>query len=205
MSRAGGPGGVSADERTTPEATSFSVTPLEIDGLVLIQNVIHGDARGFFTERFCHARFESHGLPTTFVQDNHSRSSPGVVRGLHYQHSPAQGKLVGVVRGRAWDVTVDIRPGSPTYGRHVGIELSDTNGRLLWVPAGFAHGFCVLGDEPTDMLYKVTAPYAPEGEGGIRWSDPQLAIRWPIDQPAVSPRDAALPSFSEYAAHPPVW
>lgn len=122
---------------------SFTVTPLELDGIVLVQLAVHGDSRGFFTERYHQARFQQHGLPTAFVQDNHSRSAPGVIRGLHYQHAPPQGKLVGVTRGRIWDVAVDIRPGSSTFGRSVAAELSDMNGRLLWIPAGFAHGFCV--------------------------------------------------------------
>jgi dTDP-4-dehydrorhamnose 3,5-epimerase len=187
------------------EGTIFNVTALPLDGLRLIENVIRGDARGFFTERFALERFREHGVPAAFVQDNHSRSAPGVLRGLHYQHTPAQGKLVGVVRGRVWDVVVDIRPWSPTFGHHVGVELSDMNGRVLWMPAGFAHGFCVLGDEPADMLYKVDASYGPGGEGGIRWDDPQLDIPWPIEAPLVSECDVSLESFSAYASHPPNW
>ena len=187
------------------EGTDFNVTPLPITGLVLIENAIHGDTRGFFTERFHLQRFREHGVSAAFVQDNHARSAPGVLRGLHYQHAPAQGKLIGVVRGRVWDVAVDIRPTSPTFGHHVGVELSDMNGRLLWLPAGFAHGFCVLGDEPADILYKVNAPYEPTGEGGIQWNDPQLGIRWPIEDPVVSARDASLASFAAYAANPPAW
>ncbi|MDA1183709.1 MAG: dTDP-4-dehydrorhamnose 3,5-epimerase [Acidobacteria bacterium] len=176
------------------------VTPLDLDGLRLIELKVWGDARGFFVERYRTDAFDAHGLPTTFVQDNHSRSAPGVLRGLHYQQSPWQRKLVGVVRGRIWDVVVDIRPDSPTFGRHVGLELSDTNGRLLWIPEGFAHGFCVLGDEPADILYKVDVPYNPATEDGIRWSDPDLAIRWPIGQPTVSERDRRLASFGEFRA-----
>jgi dTDP-4-dehydrorhamnose 3,5-epimerase len=181
---------------------SFRVTPLPMAGLTLIENVIHGDARGFFTERFQHGRFRDHGVTTAFVQDNHSRSAPGVLRGLHYQHAPAQGKLVGVVRGRIWDVVVDIRPSSPTFGDHAAVELSDINARMLWLPAGFAHGFCVLGDEPADLLYKVDAPYHAPGEGGVQWNDPQLAIQWPIANPVISARDAALSSFAAYAEAP---
>jgi dTDP-4-dehydrorhamnose 3,5-epimerase len=125
-----------------------------------------------------------------------------VLRGLHYQTAPAQGKLVGVVRGRIWDVVVDIRPSSPTYGRHSAVELTDLNGRLLWIPAGFAHGFCVLGDEPADVLYKVDALYNPASEGGIRWDDPELGIAWPIERPVISARDQKLPSFAEYRHAP---
>lgn len=185
--------------------TGFHVMPLPIAGLLLIENAIHGDARGFFTERFHVQRFREHGFNVTFAQENHSRSAPGVLRGLHYQHAPAQGKLIGVVHGRIWDVVVDIRPASPTFGHHVAVELSDMNGRLLWLPAGFAHGFCVLGDEPADLLYKVDAPYEPRGEGGIQWNDPELDIQWPIEQPVISARDANLASFAAYAAGPPPW
>lgn len=174
------------------------VTPLGLDGVRLIELKIWGDERGFFVERFQSRAFEAHGLPTTFVQDNHSRSLPGVLRGLHYQSEPRQGKIVGVVRGRIWDVVVDVRPESPTFGQHVGVELSDLNGHLVWIPPGFAHGFCVLGDEPADILYKVDAPYAPATETGVRWDDGDLAINWPVDRPVVSVRDQRLPSFAEF-------
>jgi dTDP-4-dehydrorhamnose 3,5-epimerase len=177
--------------------------PLELKGLLLVQLALHGDARGFFVERYQEAKYRQHGLPTRFIQDNHSRSAPGVLRGLHYQADPAQGKLVGVVRGRIWDVVVDVRPDSSTFGRHYGVELSDINGRLLWIPPGFAHGFAVLGDEPADVLYKVDATYNPAGEGGIRWDDAELAVPWPVQNPTVSSRDKALGSFAEYKARPP--
>jgi dTDP-4-dehydrorhamnose 3,5-epimerase len=178
-------------------------TPLA--DLLVIELKVHGDARGFFVERFHEERFALAGLPTHFAQDNHSRSAPRILRGLHYQHSPAQGKLVGAISGKIWDVAVDIRPQSPTYGRHFGIELSGENGLLLWVPGGFAHGFCVLGDEPSDLLYKVTAPYNPAGEGGIRFDDPALGIDWPVEEPLISERDRNLPSFVEYKAKPVQW
>ena len=139
------------------DTVGITVTPLGLVGVRLIELKVWGDERGFFGERFQAAAFEAHGLPTTFAQDNHSRSAPGVLRGLHYQKDPEQGKLVGVIRGRVWDVVVDIRPESPRFGQHVGIELSDMNGRLVWIPPGYAHGFCVLGDEPADILYKVDA------------------------------------------------
>lgn len=174
------------------------IETLPLEGLKLITLQVHGDARGFFVERFNGERFAEAGLPTDFVQDNHSRSAPGILRGLHYQHQPAQGKLVGVIRGRIWDVAVDIRAASPTFGQHVAVELSDMNGKLLWMPAGFAHGFCVLGDEPADVVYKVTANYNPAGEGGIRYDDPQLAVPWPIESPQISARDTNQPSFAEY-------
>lgn len=180
-----------------------SETPL--NGLKVIQLKVHGDERGFFVERYSAHAFEQQGLPAHFVQDNHSRSAPGILRGLHYQHSPAQGKLVGVTRGRVWDVAVDIRPDSPTCGQHFGLELSGINATLLWVPPGFAHGFCVLGDEPADMLYKVTTSYNAAGEGGIRHDDPTLDIDWPVATPIVSQRDAKQDSFKHYLSQPPQW
>ena len=182
----------------------MKITPLELGGLQLVELDIHGDARGFFVERF-HAELFRPFISTQFVQDNHSRSAPGVLRGLHFQYSPPQGKLVGVVHGAIFDVAVDVRPESPTFGRSYGLELSDMNGRLLWVPPGFAHGFCVIGDEPADVLYKVDAAYAPTGEGGIRWNDPDLAVKWPVEDPTVSARDMVLPTFADYQAAPPAW
>lgn len=183
----------------------MKVTKLELEGLALIELAVHGDQRGFFVERFQEARFKEQGLPTHFAQVNHSRSAPGVLRGLHFQFDPPQGKLVGVTRGRIWDVAVDVRPHSPTYGKHCGVELSDMNGRLLWIPAGFAHGFCVLGEEPVDLLYMVDSFYSPQGEKGIAWDDPDLAVQWPVKTPMVSPRDSKLPSFAEYRAKPTDW
>jgi dTDP-4-dehydrorhamnose 3,5-epimerase len=183
----------------------MKVTRLDIEGLLLIELVVHEDYRGFFVERFQVERFRENGLPTEFLQDNHSRSKPGVLRGLHYQHTPPQGKLVGVVRGRIWDVAVDIRVDSPTFGRSFGIELSDLNGRLLWMPPGFAHGFCVLGDDSADVFYRADALYGPNGEGGIAWDDPELAVPWPISNPIVSDRDRSMQSFAEYRENPAPW
>jgi dTDP-4-dehydrorhamnose 3,5-epimerase len=186
--------------REAPDGVT--VTRLGLEGLLLIELKIWRDERGFFVERFQAAAFQALGLPSAFVQDNHSRSLPGVLRGLHYQ--PGQGKLVGVVRGRVWDVAVDIRPTSQTFGQHAACELTDTNGRLLWIPNGFAHGFCVLGDEPADMLYKVDAPYDPAAESGLQWADQDLSIAWPVETPAVSARDQRLSSFAQFrAAHRP--
>jgi len=178
-------------------------TPL--DGLLVVTLDIHGDERGFFVERFNEGKFKELGMPTNFVQDNHSRSSPGVLRGLHCQHTPPQGKLVGVVRGRIWDVAVDIRVNSPTLGQHFAIELNDMNGKLLWIPAGFAHGFCVLGDELVDVLYKTTALFSPGGETGIAWDDPDFAINWPIKNAIISKRDQTQQSFKEYLRNPQKW
>lgn len=183
----------------------MNVTDLPLEGLRLIELVVHGDARGFFIERYRVDDFRAHGLPTEFAQENHSRSAPGVLRGLHYQVDPAQAKLIGVTSGSIWDVVVDIRADSPTFGRSYGVEISDLNGLLLWVPAGFAHGFCVLGDQPADVLYKVDGLYNPQTEGGIRWDDPEFAVEWPIESPTVSARDASLPSFAQYRAEPVDW
>ncbi len=178
-------------------------TPLP--DLSLIQLNVLGDERGFFVERFHAERFAALGLPTEFAQDNHSRSAPNILRGLHYQHTPAQGKLVGVIRGRIWDVAVDIRPDSSTYGQHFGVELGDVNGLLLWMPSGFAHGFCVLGDVPADVMYKVTASYHAAGEGGIAYDDAELNIPWPLNNPIISTRDKSLTSFAEYKQNPVAW
>lgn len=183
----------------------MKVSGCEIEGLKIITLKLMGDERGFFVERFHRDRFAEAGLPTDFVQDNHSRSGPNILRGLHYQHTPAQGKLVGVTRGRVLDVAVDIRPHSKTYGKHHAVELTGENGLLFWIPAGFAHGFCVLGDEPVDMLYKVSGLYNPAGEGGIAYNDPDLAIDWPLKNPIISVRDQSQPRFAEYQKNPPVW
>lgn len=174
----------------------MKVTPLSLPGLLLVELDLFADERGYFTERFNLRKLRELGLPeVAFCQDNCSRSLPGVLRGLHYQHDPPQAKLVTVTRGRILDVAVDIRPRSPTFGQHEAVELADEPPTTLWVPAGFAHGFCVLGDEPADVLYKVDTEYSPGGEGGIFWADPELAISWPITSPLLSDRDNQLPSF----------
>lgn len=183
----------------------MKVVEAELKGIKIVELDVFGDARGFFVERYSKAKFADAGLPTEFLQDNHSRSAPKILRGLHYQNSPQQGKLVGVTRGRVLDVVVDIRPESPTFGQHLTVELSDENGRLIWVPPGFAHGFCVLGDEPVDMLYKVTSLYNPKGEGGIRYDDPDIGVKWPVTDPQISERDKNLMSFAQLKQNPPVW
>ena len=183
----------------------MKTTDFGSEGLLLVTRNVYGDERGFFVERFKRSEFEGSGIPSDFVQVNQSRSAPGVLRGLHYQHSPAQGKLVGVTRGKIWDVAVDLRKESPTFGRSYGVELSDLNGQLLWIPAGFAHGFCVIGDEPADVLYNTTAEYEPKTEGGIVWNDPDLAIEWPLSEPQLSARDLELPTFADFRADPPDW
>ncbi len=156
--------------------------------LVLTPRVLRDD-RGFFLEAFNAREFAAAGLPTGFVQDNHSRSAAGVVRGLHYQLDHAQGKLVRVTRGAVFDVVADIRVGSPTFGRWVAVELSDREHRMVWIPPGFAHGFCALIDD-TDVVYKCTEFYAPDDDRGVLWSDPDLAIRWPAIATRASAKDA---------------
>ncbi|MFL6373587.1 MAG: dTDP-4-dehydrorhamnose 3,5-epimerase [Pyrinomonadaceae bacterium] len=183
----------------------YDFQKLAIDGLLLVQLSAKHDDRGFFVEWFRRSEFTRAAGPMTFVQDNYSRSNPGVLRGLHYQYSPAQGKLVGVTRGKIWDVAVDLRPQSKTFGESFGCELSDDNSKLLWIPPGFGHGFVVTGSSPADVLYKTTAEYNPEGEGGIVWNDPELAIKWPLRDAKLSQRDKELPTFATYRQHPPNW
>ena len=173
-----------------------------IADLKLIQLKIHQDERGFFVERFNKRVFQELGLPIDYYQDNCSFSLPSVIRGLHYQNNPAQAKLVGCVRGRILDVAVDIRKNSPTFGKHVSVELSATNGKLLFIPAGFAHGFSVLGDEPADVMYKVDASYSKEGEGGIKFDDADLNIDWMVKDPIISEKDLQLSSFKKYKENP---
>ena len=177
------------------------VKELSIPGLKLISLKIFHDDRGFFVERYQSERFLGFGLPE-LIQDNHSRSKPGVIRGLHYQTNPNQGKLVGVIRGRIWDVAVDLRRDSPTFGKWEALELNEKDGKLLWIPPGFAHGFCVLGDEDADVFYKVDSAYNQKGEGGIRFDDPDLKISWPISSPIVSSRDRVMPTLAEYQKSP---
>jgi dTDP-4-dehydrorhamnose 3,5-epimerase len=174
----------------------MEITTFQISGPVLIRTKIFQDERGFFTETFNRSVFESLHLPATFVQDNQSVSKRNVIRGLHYQKPPfAQGKLVRVVKGRALDVLVDIRHGSPTYGQHIAVELSEKDMLQLWIPEGFAHGFASLEDD-TCFQYKCTNYYSPMHETGIRWNDPFLAIQWNLKEPIVSTKDMALPEFT---------
>lgn len=174
-----------------------------IPDVLIIRPTKHGDDRGFFSETFRASALKEHGVEHDWVQDNHSFSAArGVVRGLHFQRAPkAQAKLVRVARGTVLDVAVDIRKGSPSFGRHVAVELSAANWTQLYVPAGFAHGFCTL-TENTEVLYKVSAEYAPELEGGVMWNDPDLAIAWPIGPEAatLSPRDREWPRFKDFVS-----
>jgi dTDP-4-dehydrorhamnose 3,5-epimerase len=175
----------------------FDFRRLDIPEVVLIEPKAFGDERGFFMETYKRSEFEGFGIGGEFVQDNHSRSAKGVLRGLHYQLKPrAQGKLVRCTRGRIFDVAVDIRAGSPTFARWVGIELSDENNRILYVPPGFAHGFVSLTDF-SEVIYKCTAEYSSEDERGIAWNDPDIKIDWPVKEPVLSPRDSELPFLKD--------
>jgi dTDP-4-dehydrorhamnose 3,5-epimerase len=166
---------------------------MEIPGPLLIEPRVFGDDRGFFLEIYKHSDFINAGVPEHFVQDNFSRSAKGVLRGLHYQKDPrAQGKLVRCMKGSIFDVAVDIRKGSPTYARWVGLELSDRNNLMLYVPAGFAHGFLVLS-ETAEVLYKCTAEYSPADDRGIIWNDPEINIPWGEKAPLLSAKDGLLP------------
>ncbi len=175
----------------------FQFRRLEIPEVLLVEAQSVSDDRGFFAETYKMSEFSANGLSQTFVQDNHSHSVRGVLRGLHYQkHPQAQGKLVRVLRGRIFDVAVDIRKGSPTYGHWVGSVLSASNLRMLYVPVGFAHGFCVIS-EHADVVYKVTEEYAAELDRGIIWNDPEIGIQWPVTDPILSLKDAQLPCLKE--------
>ena len=171
----------------------MKVTPTALPGVKIVEPRVIGDERGFFYESWNARDFVAAGIEVQFVQDNHSRSARGVLRGLHYQVHRSQGKLVRVIAGAVFDVAVDLRRSSPSFGRWAGAELSAANRRMLWVPAGFAHGFLAL-EEGSEVLYKCTDFYAPEHERCLLWSDPQVGIAWPLegmDLPSLSPRDAA--------------
>ena len=177
----------------------MKILRLELEGLVVIEPQVYRDARGFFLETFQARKYKEAGLPENFVQDNHSLSLGGVLRGLHAQRRHPQGKLVRVVEGEVFDVAVDVRRGSPTFGRWEGVELSAANKRQLWIPEGFAHGFLALEDD-THFLYKTTDVYARDCERSIRWDDPGIGVSWPlpagIDAPFVAPKDAAAPPLA---------
>jgi dTDP-4-dehydrorhamnose 3,5-epimerase len=174
----------------------FEFRRLEIRDVIVITPRAYKDERGFFMETYKHSDFFRAGITGHFVQDNHSKSEKNVLRGLHYQKNPkAQGKLVRCLKGRIFDVAVDIRKGSPTYGQWVGAELSEENGQMLYIPPAFAHGFVVMSDI-AEILYKCTAEYAPEEDRGIIWNDPSLNIAWPVKDPVLSEKDRRLPLLS---------
>jgi dTDP-4-dehydrorhamnose 3,5-epimerase len=164
------------------------VIETELPGVLVVEPKVFGDARGWFTETYSVERYRAAGIALPFVQDNLSRSSRGILRGLHLQSPHAQGKLVWVPEGSVFDVAVDVRVGSPTFGRWFGAELSSDNHRQLWIPPGFAHGFMVTSEHCL-FAYKCTALYVPEAEIGVAWDDPAIGIRWPLAEPVLSPKD----------------
>jgi dTDP-4-dehydrorhamnose 3,5-epimerase len=170
----------------------------QLDGVVLIEPEVHGDERGFLVETFRDDGWRELGVEVEFVQENHSRSGRGILRGLHFQTRPGQGKLVRCLRGRIWDVAVDLRRDSPTYRRWEGYELDDERHRQLFVPAGFGHGFCVLSEQ-ADVAYKLSSYYDPATEAGIAWDDPAVGVEWPISEPVLSERDRTAPRLAEIA------
>jgi dTDP-4-dehydrorhamnose 3,5-epimerase len=170
----------------------------ELQGLLLIEPDLHGDERGFVIETFRANAWRELGVDAEFVQDNHSRSRGGILRGLHFQTSPGQAKLVRCLRGRIWDVAVDLRRDSPTYGRWEGHELDDVSHRQLYLPVGFAHGFCVLS-ESADVAYRLSSYFDPATEAEIAWDDPDIGIEWPVSDPILSERDRRAPRLAEVA------
>ena len=175
----------------------MNVTSTSLPGVLIVEPRVFRDDRGYFLETWSEAKSGPAGLPTVFRQDNLSCSVPKVLRGLHYQFPIPQGKLVGVAFGEVFDVAVDIRVGSPTFGRWVGATLSAESGRQLYIPEGFAHGFLVLGNEPAVFTYKCTNGYDPAGQCSILWDDPDLAIDWPVASPLLSPKDAEAPRLRD--------
>ena len=181
----------------------MNVITCDIPGPLIIEPKVFGDERGFFMETWNARAFADAGLDLAFVQDNHSRSQKGVLRGMHFQNPGPQGKLVRVARGAVFDAVVDLRKSSPTFGQWTGVHLSAENKRMFWVPEGFAHGFLTLEDD-TDFLYQCTAPYAPQFEGSLAWDDPEVGIEWPLDgiEPRLSAKDAAGTPLSQIAGYP---
>jgi dTDP-4-dehydrorhamnose 3,5-epimerase len=171
----------------------FKFSSTAIQEVIVIEPAVFPDQRGFFMETYKRSEFAAHGITGTFVQCNHSKSSRGILRGLHYQKQPkAQSKLVRALWGEIYDVVVDLRQGGPTYGKWIAVTLSGANQKMLYVPPGFAHGFCVTSEE-AEILYLATEEYAPQLEAGVRWNDPELGIDWPVAEPRLSPRDHAWP------------
>jgi dTDP-4-dehydrorhamnose 3,5-epimerase len=179
----------------------MNVINTDLPEVIIIEPTLFGDQRGFFLETYQFPRYAEHGISRPFVQDNISRSSYGVLRGLHLQNPSTQGKLVSVMRGRVLDVAVDVRVGSPSFGRHVAVELNEDNRRQLWIPRGFAHGFAVLS-ESADFFYKCDDLYSPKDELVVRWDDPAIGINWGLTNPSLSARDAAAPRLADVKGLP---
>jgi dTDP-4-dehydrorhamnose 3,5-epimerase len=178
--------------------------PTAVPEVILIEPDVHQDARGFFLETFHQEKYAQGGVPGPFVQDNHSHSLRGTLRGLHAQRARPQGKLVRAVRGEMFDVAVDVRRGSPTFAKWVGAVLSETNFRQLYIPPGFVHGFCVLSDE-VDVEYKCTDFYAPGDEITVAWNDPEIGVEWPVKEPILSAKDARAPTLAELRDRLPLY
>ncbi len=175
----------------------FEFEKLGIPEVILIKPKVFSDQRGFYMETYKASDFKKNGIPDNFIQDNHSKSKKGIIRGLHYQTDPkAQGKLIRVVKGSVFDVAVDLRKNSPYYGKWISAVLSADNKNMLWIPPGFAHGFLSL-EEDSELLYKTTEEYSPEHEAGIKWNDPDISIEWPKIKHKVSEKDSKLPSFKD--------
>ena len=174
----------------------MKVTETELEGVVIIEPKVFGDHRGFFKETYHQKRYAELGIDAEFVQDNFSRSSYGVLRGLHFQKTKPQGKLIQCLKGEIYDVIVDIDQDSSTYGKYVGVYLNDTNHKQVYVPPGYAHGFCVVS-ETVDISYKCTDFYYPEDEGGLIWNDPDVVIDWPVEDPKLSEKDTVHPTLKE--------
>jgi len=192
------------DSTENMAASRLEIRETELPGVLLVTPSVFRDERGFFLEWFNEAAFADAGLDAHFVQDNHSRSAKAVLRGLHYQLRHPQGKLVRAVRGKMFDVVADIRRGSPTFGKWVGVTLDDNEMTALWIPPGFAHGFCALSDE-VDVTYKCTDFYSPSDERGVLWNDPLLGIRWPVDNPIVKAKDLSYPPLRKDSPDLPVF
>lgn len=176
----------------------MEIQSFEIEGPKLIKLKTFHDNRGFFVERFNEAKFKASGLPSQFIQDNFSRSAYGVLRGLHVQYNPALGKLVSCTSGEIYDVAIDIRKNSPTYGKHVAVTLKGDEPACFWVPHGFAHGFCVTSKNGADVLYKVDNAWSAQGEICLAWNDPDINIQWPISDVILSPKDHLGVKFKDY-------
>lgn len=180
----------------------MNTSTFDIVGPLLFEGSTFKDHRGFFVERFKKSFFDQHLPNVTFVQDNFSHSLPGVLRGIHFQHTPAQGKLVTCLSGSIFDIAVDLRKASPTFGKFIAVYLSGKEPKWLWIPPGFGHGFSVVGNEPADVFYKVDAEYNASGESGILWNDHDLNIPWPVSKPITTEKDQGLMSFKSYKKAP---
>ena len=175
----------------------MQITTTELEGVLIVEPKVYTDFRGSFYESYVKQKYQEHGIHDEFIQDNHSISKKGVLRGLHYQENPEQAKLVRVTRGEVFDVAVDIRKGSPTFGNWIGVRLSGENHLQMYIPVGFAHGFCVLSDT-AEFLYKCSAYYSPSGERAILWNDPDIGIDWPIKNPILSEKDNTAPRLCDF-------